>query len=178
MVLIIDQPTSLQYFCKCSQLVSGGIRPHLDEFVFPFHRFPNVDTTRLLLAYGQQWIDVNAKNHISNETALHIVCRNSSHHVKGNVLKIIEILLDVGAHIDYTNSDSRTPLNVATDTDIRNFLQSKQKLPRLKCLCARFITMHQIPYDHVWSKPTPLTTFVQLHHTVSPEEYVDFGFFD
>ncbi|UJR38790.1 hypothetical protein I4U23_031455 [Adineta vaga] len=140
--------------------------------------FPNVDTTRLLLAYGQRWIDVNARSQTSNETALHIVCRNINNDMKGNVLKIIEMLLDVGAHIDYVDSHGQTALNIATDTDIRTLLKSKQKISRLKCLCARFITMHQIPYDHVWPKSTPLTSFVQLHYTILPEEDIGFGLFD
>jgi hypothetical protein len=121
---------------------------------------------------------VNAGDRSLNETALHIVCRNSSHRVKGSVLKIIDILLDVGAHIDYANSDGQTPLDIVTDTDIRAFLQSKQKIPRLKCLCARFITLRRIPYDNGCSKPTALSTFVQLHYTVSPEENMEFGLFD
>ena len=135
-------------------------------------------STQLLLAYGQQWIDVNARDQSRSDTALHIVSRNFGQHVKGNVMKIIEILLDVGAHIDYVNYCGKTPLDEAIDTDIRTLLRSKQKLPRLKCLCARLVTMHQITYDHVWPKPTALTNFVQLHNALSSENDLGFDLFD
>jgi ankyrin repeat protein len=85
---------------------------------------------------------VNARGQISNETALHIVCCNSGPSVKESVLQIVKMLLDVGAHTHYVNSHGQTPLHIATDTDIRTLLQSIQKLPELKCLYARFITMH------------------------------------
>ena len=135
-------------------------------------------STQLLLTCGQQWIDVDARDQIHSETALHIVSHNFRQNVKENVIKILEILLDVGAHIDYVDYRGKTPLDEATDTDVRTLLRSKQKLPRLKCLCARLINTQQITYDHVWPKPTALTNFVQLHNTLSSDDDLGFGLFD
>ncbi|CAF3506636.1 unnamed protein product [Rotaria sp. Silwood1] len=140
--------------------------------------FPNLDSTQLLLAYGQQWIDVNARDQNRSDTALHIVSRNFDQNIKENVMKIIEILLNANAHIDYVNYHGKTPFDEVVDTDIRFLLQSKHKLPRLKCLCARLITIHQITYDHVWPKPTALTNFVQLHNVLPSEDEMGFGLFD
>ncbi|CAF3199880.1 unnamed protein product [Rotaria sp. Silwood2] len=144
-----------------------------------FRKFPNLDSTQLLLEYGKRWIDVDAKDHDCGNTALHNVSRSCRKNVQGNATKIIELLLDAGAHIDYVNNHGKTPLDQSSVIGIRTLLRSKQTPSQLKCLCARLINIHQIPYDHVWSNPTALTTFVQLHNQPpSEDDDLDFGLFD
>ncbi|CAF4796701.1 unnamed protein product [Rotaria sp. Silwood1] len=125
--------------------------------------FPNLSTTRLLLTYGKQWIDLDAINTIGCDTALHVISRCSKRDTNTNPVAIVELLINAGAHVDCVNQYGETPLSVAIRNEIKDFLRLKQIPSSLKCLCARLIAKHQLAYECLWPTQTPLNTFVLLH---------------
>ncbi|CAF4049904.1 unnamed protein product [Rotaria sp. Silwood1] len=112
-------------------------------------RIPNVSAVKLLLAYGKRWIDVDDLDEDRGDTALHIISRSTSSNSQ-DLLTIIEMLLNAGAHIDFINYYGRTPLDEAVNSDVQMLLQSKQTPPRLKCLCARLIRNYQMFNNYFW----------------------------
>ena len=84
-----------------------------------------------------------------------------------NAVKIIELLINAGAHIDCVNNYDETPLDVAMITETRSLLQSMYRPSRLKCLCARLITTEQLNYDSMWPAETALNRFIVLHGDLS-----------
>ncbi|CAF2743786.1 unnamed protein product [Rotaria sp. Silwood2] len=134
---------------------------------------------RLLLHCGHRWIDLDAVDRIYGDTALHRIARSWT---DVNAIPIIEFLINAGAHIDCLNNYKQMPINVAKTTAVRSLLQSKQRLLRLKCLCARLITNQQINYDSVWPVHTALNRFIVLHgdlsrkHELSDEDSLIDGF--
>ncbi len=125
--------------------------------------------TQLLLHCGHQWIDLDAVDRVRGDTALHRIVSS----VTGvNAIPIIELLIDAGAHIDCVNNYEQTPVDVATMTETRFLLQSKQRPPRLKCLCARLITAQQLNYDFLWPPNTTLNRFVLLHGDLSRKHVI------
>ncbi|CAF3480721.1 unnamed protein product [Rotaria sp. Silwood1] len=129
----------------------------------PLIVFPNLSTTRLLLTYGKQWIDLDAINTIGCDTALHVISRCSKRDTNTNPVAIVELLINAGAHVDCVNQYGETPLSVAIRNEIKDFLRLKQIPSSLKCLCARLIAKHQLAYECLWPTQTPLNTFVLLH---------------
>ncbi|CAF3922084.1 unnamed protein product [Rotaria sp. Silwood2] len=125
--------------------------------------FPNLATTRLLVCFGKRWIDLDAVDLVNNDTALHKILQSWAPGNNKDTKAIVELLINAGAHIDCANARGHRPVDVATVDEIRALLQSKQRLPRLKCLCARVITDQQIVYDNLWPTPTTKNTFLRLH---------------
>ncbi|CAF3077052.1 unnamed protein product [Rotaria sp. Silwood2] len=152
-----------------------------NEFDRALHlAFPNFPATRLLLAYGKQWIDLNAINTIRGDTALHIISRSSKRVTNTNPIAVVELLINAGAHIDCVNEYGETPLAVAIHNEIQDLLRLKQNPPSLKCICARFIADQQLAYECLWPTQTPLNTFVLLHgglrreHSFSESDSISF----
>jgi Fem-1 family protein b len=118
-----------------------------------FHfRYPCVHTTRLLLQCG---VDVNAIDAVRN-TPLHIFAGNRS--TEGE--SMLTLLCDAGAHLDYVNALGEMPIDVASDSTVKQLLKSRMKLS-LKCLCARFIQKNSVPFhDRI---ATSLVSFVEKH---------------
>jgi ankyrin repeat protein len=85
--------------------------------------------------------DVNAPDATGN-TPLHMLASNSS--ICNET--ILQLLCDAGAHFDYTNALGETPIDIAFNSNTKQLFQSKMKL-NLKCLCARLIRKHDIPFD-------------------------------
>jgi hypothetical protein len=101
---------------------------------------------------------------VRGDTALHRIASS----VTGvNGIAIVQLLIDAGAHIDCVNNKDQTAADVATMTDIRSLLQSKQRPSRLKCLCARLIVTHQLSYDSVYPSHSALNRFIVLHGDLS-----------
>ncbi|UJR08057.1 hypothetical protein I4U23_012334 [Adineta vaga] len=127
--------------------------------------YPNIHTVRLLLIYGQPWIDLNAVELVKYDTALHIISRHWNLFENNvNSSAIVEMLINSGAHVDCVNRDNQTPLNGAMDTDICTLLKSKQIPPRLKCLCARLVNEENLLDSHLSQQVgNALIKFVQLH---------------
>ncbi len=113
-------------------------------------------TTRLLIDCGA---DVNAED-IDGNTPLHILVRNTS---SSTVLKMIDLLSDAGAHLDYVNKRRRTPLGstLPSGSKINDRLKKRMNVMRLKCLCAQIIQKQQVPYENLLT--ISLVNFVQKH---------------
>lgn len=74
-------------------------------------------------------------------------------------LQLVHMLLEYGAHIDQPNSSKECPSvkiaqNPANNIHLLNYLT-------LKCLCARTVIQHSIPYES--QIPKTLEAFVKLH---------------
>ncbi|CAF1285567.1 unnamed protein product, partial [Rotaria sp. Silwood1] len=123
---------------------------------------PNLSAVKLHFIYGKRWIDVDTMDEDRGDTALHITSRITSSN-NNQVLTIIEMLLNAGAHIDFINYYGRTPLYEAVITDIRILLQSKQTPPQLKYVCAPLIRDCQMFNNYFWSEHVSLSNFVQFH---------------
>jgi len=113
-------------------------------------------TTRLLIDCGA---DVNALD-IDGNTPLHILVRNTS---SSNVIKIIDIFYNAGAHLDYVNKKGQTPLESVSSYRFKIIerLKKKMNVSRLKCLCARVIRQQQFSIETILS--TSLVNFVHKH---------------
>ena len=122
----------------------------------PLPSFPNLGIAQFLLTHCNRWIDINATESISGNTALHISCQDDS-------LAVVRYLLDAGAHIDSLNINEQTPLDVAQTNEIRALLKSRQTPSRLKCRCARLIIAEKIPYEFLWPEETDMNKFLFLH---------------
>ncbi|CAF1011495.1 unnamed protein product [Rotaria sordida] len=131
-------------------------RPH---DIKPILKFPNLAITQLLVTHYNQWIDINAVEATSGNTALHISCKNSII----DSLAVVQLLINSGAHIDCMNVHDRTPFDIAETNPIRTLLKIKQLPLRLKCLCARRILDKQLPYELIWPKETEMNSFLFLH---------------
>jgi len=82
------------------------------------------------------------------------------------------LLLDAGAHLDMVDRNGDTPVdcwfwenrqqgwNVVWE-DLPDWL--KGDCPQLKCLCARVIRRHQVPYKDETALPAVLIPFIKMH---------------
>ncbi len=111
-----------------------------------------MQTTRILLQCGAA---VNAFNTVRN-TPLHVVISNKVPCEES----ILSLLCDAGAHLDYANDLGKTPIDLATTTNVRQLMKSKIKMS-LKCLCAQFIRKKNVPFREEIS--TSLVSFVEKH---------------
>lgn len=128
------------------------------RFIFLIiYRFPNESALRLILACGRPWLDLDAVESSMNNTALHMLCHTSKNQ------KMIQLLLDAGAHIDYVNRFGFTPLIYATSPETKAFLKSKSTPSHLKCLCSRLIADKQMDKSVFGSTKSKLNMFITLH---------------
>lgn len=121
-----------------------------------FVRYPCWMTTRLLIDCGA---DVDALDSNKN-TPLHVLAGQIP---SSNVLKIIDLLCNAGAHLDYVNRNEKTPVESVPlyhPMMIEN-LKKKMDISRLKCLCARVIRQQNFSIENILS--TSLVSFVQIH---------------
>ncbi|CAF4213744.1 unnamed protein product [Rotaria sp. Silwood2] len=183
-IKILEQPTLtkverqliyqwLNDFCRQKRITSHGqtlLHLCVDEQTYydinyrpqdikPIIKFPNLAIAQLLITRYNQWIDVNAVEATSGNSALHISCKNSTI----DSLAVVQLLINYGAHIDCMNVHNRTPFDIAEAIPIRTFLKTKQLPSRLKCLCARLILDKQLPYELIWPKETEMNSFLFLH---------------
>ncbi|UJR38713.1 hypothetical protein I4U23_031378 [Adineta vaga] len=122
----------------------------------PHIQFPNRSALKLLLIYGSSWLDINARNELGN-TPLHSACQNIIDPT------IIEILINVGCHIDCINKQNKTPLDYLTNPNIIRILQPISKPSELKCLCARLIVETYSNIDSLQLINSSLHKFIALH---------------
>ncbi|CAF3562034.1 unnamed protein product [Rotaria sp. Silwood1] len=118
--------------------------------------YPCWMTARLLIDCSA---DVNALNFNEN-TPLHELVQSIS---SSNVLQIIDLLCNAGAHLDYVNKQGQTPLQLVSSSRIKIIERLKKKMDviRLKCCCARLIRQQQFSYENIFS--TSLVNFVRKH---------------
>ena len=116
-----------------------------------------------LLACGAK---VNAQDWKKN-TPLHVIVESMNNvdstydMVKGGSLKeTFMCLVESGAHVDISNVDGRTPLDVATSVDTKAFIR-KNANTNLKCLASRVLRKHRVPFKKYL--PSSLQEYVELH---------------
>ncbi|CAF2575341.1 unnamed protein product [Rotaria sp. Silwood2] len=118
--------------------------------------YPCWMTTRLLIDCSA---DVNDLD-LNRNTPLHKLVQNIS---SSNVLQIIDILCNAGAHLDYVNIQGQTPLQSVVSFRFKIIERLKKKIDviRLKCCCARLIRQYKFSYENMFS--TSLVDFVRKH---------------
>ncbi|UJR14476.1 hypothetical protein I4U23_001473 [Adineta vaga] len=115
-------------------------------------KYPCLYTVRTLLLCGA---DIDANNTKRN-TPLHIFISNSYELNES----IFQLLCAYDAHLDWVNIFNETPLDLISDSRIKELLKVKTQL-KLKCLCARLIQKEQIPFRE--NIAHSLVTFVERH---------------
>jgi hypothetical protein len=92
----------------------------------------------------------------ARDTPLHVFVFNSNIHDN----TILQLLYDANAHLDCVNALRETPIDIATNSNVKQFLKVRMKLS-LKCLCARLINQYDIPFHGKIA--TSLVKFVEKH---------------
>ncbi|CAF4194233.1 unnamed protein product [Rotaria sp. Silwood2] len=123
-----------------------------DYFIDDICKYPCLHTARILLHCGANMNAIDA----ARNTSLHIFVSNAT--IVDDT--IIQYLYDSGAHLDYVNALRETPIDVAKNSNIKQFLKTKTKLS-LKCLCARLIRKNTIPFHGKIANS--LINFVEKH---------------
>ena len=113
--------------------------------------FPDVSCIELLLESGAIVDDVNGHGF----TPLHLACNRVNFHQKA-----VETLLKMGAHIDRKSANgdrAHLLLSSITESTI-----DTMKFISLKCLAARKVSEHGIPFE-AGSIPYSLEEFIRIH---------------
>ncbi|CAH3192927.1 unnamed protein product, partial [Porites evermanni] len=147
-----------QLFRKDPQDRSGNtllhkiIECHMDNEVYSC-----LDSVKLLLGAG---FNVNAKNKKGN-TPLHIAAKFKPRSGKiCLVAEILQVLIDGGAHHDFVNNDSKTPMDMAK-TDEACMILSESRNLELRCISARAVRKFGTPYLGV--VPKTLEKYINMH---------------
>ncbi|XP_034241275.1 protein fem-1 homolog B isoform X2 [Thrips palmi] len=134
---------------------------NVDTPIDDFHindvcKFPCATTAKLLIQTGA---DVNAMDKNRN-TPLHVIV--SFQRPLREFLTVHTIIIDLtsaGAHQDICNSKGETPYDATTGV-AELILKSQVKIS-LKCLAAKVVMSHNIPY--IGNVPKALESFIELH---------------
>ncbi|CAF3830950.1 unnamed protein product [Rotaria sp. Silwood1] len=118
--------------------------------------YPCWMTVRLLLNCGAN-VEILDSN---KNTPLHIIVQNVSIF---NVIIIIDILCNFGAHLDYVNNKGQIPIELVPSfqNEIIQHLKEKMGIRQLKCICAHLIKKECLLYRKFLS--TSLFNFVEKH---------------
>ena len=126
---------------------------HVNDIV----KFPNSEMAVILVTCGA---DVNAMDQRGN-TPLHIIVRYSEPiNDFDTLLQVMLVLIKGGAHMDICNHERKTPIQCTT-TGVAEVILRQHNQLSLKCLAARTIKDHIIPYKSF--VPTFLEEFISLH---------------
>ena len=133
-------------------LLHKVIECHMDNEVYSC-----LDAVKLLLSAG---FNVNAKNKKGN-TPLHIAAKFKPRSGKiCLVAEILQVLIDGGAHHDFVNNDSKTPVDMAK-TDEACMILSESRNLELRCISARAVRKFGTPYLGV--VPKTLEKYINMH---------------
>lgn len=149
-----------------SSRTNSFIANELDQAVVQI-KYPSVDTTRLLLHCGRQWIDVDAIDPVSGDTALRTIARYPSQLGDEVRIAIMRLLASAGAHLECLYAPDYSRL----DVKIRVLLQPEPSVPPLKCLCARLINSERVPYADLSEKRPSLQQFILLHNSLIEDHW-------
>jgi len=113
--------------------------------------------TARLLVNCEANVDILDSN---KNTPLHILVQSS---LTFDVIGIINILCDSGAHLDHVNNNGQIPLDLIPtfQKEIIQYLKEKMGIRRLKCICARLIQKECLEYQEFLS--ASLINFIQKH---------------
>ena len=142
--------------CHGNTLLHNAVEDHPYYFPYAVH----IETVKLLLTAG---ISVNAVNN-DGDTPLHraVTCtflKPSSDEIH-LVTKMLEVLLDAGAHHDFVNNRGKTAMDMAKTDEARRILSEKRKL-ELKCISARAVKKFGLPYLEI--VPKTLEKYISMH---------------
>ncbi|XP_077373961.1 protein fem-1 homolog B [Festucalex cinctus] len=119
--------------------------------------FPNAQVTKLLLDCGARVDAVDGEGN----TPLHVIVQYNRPISDFLTLHAIIIgLVEAGAHTDRANKQRKTPLDKST-TGVSEILLKTQMKMSLKCLAARAVRRHRLPYRQ--QIPASLEEFVDFH---------------
>lgn len=142
--------TPLHMACDENTLVDDF---HVDEVV----HFPNDSLVHLLLQCGA---DVHAVDAHGN-TALHVIVQYNRPLSDFLTLhSIILHLIEAGTHMDRTNYDGKTALDLVTTGVAEIILRTERKI-ELKCLAASAVRRHKL--DYKGNVPVMLEEFIEMH---------------
>ncbi|XP_076443652.1 protein fem-1 homolog B-like [Babylonia areolata] len=155
------------YFLKKGPSLRNGYTPlHMAvdsaTLVDDFHvndvvKFPNSQMAVILVNCGA---DVNAMDQCGN-TPLHIIVRYAEPiNDFDTLLKVMQVLIKGGAHMDISNHERKTPIQCVT-TGVAEVILRQHNQLSLKCLAARCIRDHNIAYSSF--VPVFLEEFINLH---------------
>lgn len=125
--------------------------------IYDHFRFPNVTALRLLLTYGNHWLDLDATESNNGATPLHVICKTEENE------EIIKLLVDFDCHIDCVDKYGDSPIDFIENENIRALLIPKPTPLNLKCLCARMIAHEQISTTSLKVLNKKLKQFIVLH---------------
>ncbi|KAK3606708.1 hypothetical protein CHS0354_013869 [Potamilus streckersoni] len=118
--------------------------------------FPNASICTVLIQCGA---DVNCMDYKKN-TPLHKICDLHHSHVDVQTQRvIIKALFQAGVHIDVTNSNGLTAIEIAQSCTAKAMLMTK--IPALQCISSKTIIMNRIPYKRI--VPISLQKIIELH---------------
>lgn len=112
--------------------------------------FPDPGVCELLIDCGG-YVDAVNYNH---STPLHVACTRSNYNAV-----VVDILLRAGAHIDRRNATGNQPNNMLSS--ISECKINPLRHITLKCLCARKIVEHNVPF--VGLIPIGLEDYIRMH---------------
>ena len=128
----------------------------------PLYGFPIpcVKTVELLLNAG---FNVNAINSYGNTPLHRAATFNPGDWKKYHLITdMLQVLLDGGAHHDFTNNDGNTAMDVAINVRAYNFLSyTCGKKLELKCISARAVKKFGLPY--LGEVPKTLEKYISMH---------------
>lgn len=125
----------------------------IDILLFFFScRYPSYSTIRALIRCAAH---VNVFDQQGN-TPLHIYLINS----RTIDEKILDLLCQADAHMDYANQDRRTPFDLALTNETKQQIRNRLTI-NLKCICARKIQSAKISTDGLFNDS--LRNFVARH---------------
>ncbi len=128
----------------------------LFDIVFQLFRYPCSKTIHLLIQFG---VDIDQMDKERN-TSLHLLIKTNDK--SSQIYQLIDLIYHYGhAHLDFLNIYNQTPIQLTNQTQIQKYLKDKKKIFNLKCLCATFIQLKQIPFQFYLNKS--LSQFVSKH---------------
>ena len=131
--------------------------PVEDHYVKDVCKFPCLKLANLLMDSGANF---NAKDNDGN-TPLHLITSWMPTKTKLKDLeKLVESFIQRGAHEDMTNNNNETVIDRASSDEVKAILFSKRKI-LLKCLAAKVVVKHKIPYEGI--VPKVVERFVSVH---------------
>ena len=121
---------------------------------FPVCSFPSADVARVLIELGS---DVDCLDNQGN-TALHIATSNKT--INNQVVEVVKVLLEAGAHIDFTNESGVTPFKALENASFSGIV-CPVRYVTLQCLAAATIKRCGIVFRD--QLPPKIADFVSQH---------------
>ncbi|XP_073813776.1 protein fem-1 homolog B isoform X2 [Musca autumnalis] len=141
----------------------NAVTPVDDFYTNDICKFPCYRTALLLVHGGANVLAVdNMRN-----TPLHTLASSfprENAHVILQAEKIVQLLVDAGAHLDAVNSQGLTPAQMSNIGSLNAIIQNHANSSlSLKCIASRCVAVNRLEYRGF--VPTILESFIELHCT-------------